>query len=351
MALTFTTTTPSAASVAAVAAIIQSAWRDALTAHASGAWTLVEEWDSAGGTIHHVVVKNSTSVSAVGVDFYVVISRRVSDGEIRVAVGEGYTTGGHVLSTYAARNAAAAAINANGTFTASSYSLAATLPGIGGSGSEPTTGYTSTAVPGASTCKCTTYVTEKMAILSHYLASGNAMTFCAAVGGFGDSLIQAPSVDQPIIGMADLVYPQIGNAALTRHPVEAADATMRYPQQLYPPAVINFPNVGLNQMAVRCGNYYGGDRYQGGRVAACEVGIIMYAPFQNSAGSTPATQSGTLRGKFSALKYGGFADVGVPGDTVVVDGKKHMLIGKNNSNPIAAGQSGPYLALMMDTGA
>jgi hypothetical protein len=354
MALTFTTTTPSGASVAAVAALIQSAWRDALTGHSSGAWTLVEEFDSTSATIHYVVLKNSTSVSGVGADFYVVLARRASDGEMRICVGEGYTTSGHVLSTYAARGAGSPlALNANGTYTTTSFSLGTTLPGIGGTASDPNSGYTGSFPPGASTVKCTTYVTEKMAILSHYLASGTNMTMCFAIGNFADTLIVPPSHDEPIIGCVDLINTSgTVTGALTRHAIEAADSTMKYAQQIWTPAIANFVNCAMNQLAVRCGNYFAGDRYQSGRVAACEVAVVMYSPFA-ATNSSLASQAGSLRGKFRGLRYAAFDAVGVPGDTVVVDGHKHMLITKSTSigGTIAGPISGPPMALVLDTGA
>lgn len=349
MAIVFNTTSPSAASAALVAALVQSAWRDALTGHASGAWTLVEEFDSAGATVHWVVVKNNHLVSGLAVDFYVAIGRRASTGELAVCVGEGYNTSGHVLSTYAARTSSGAtALNADGTYTSSSFTLGAALPS---STNEPMAGYTGGIVPAAATVKQTTHVDATYAILTHYLSSGNAMTHGFMVGEIGSSLIQAPSVDQPIIGVAQVAGTALSPGSLTRHPVEAATSAIKYPQLILSPEIGNFLINAANPAAVRMGNYFGGDRYQGGRVGATEVLMMMYAPFQGAGNSGPEVAGGT-RGKFKAVRFAAVPDVSVPGDTVVIDSKKAMIIAKSTTPGTLSGAvSTTFTGLLMDTGA
>src|SRR5213080_1652008 len=101
MALAFQSTSVSDADAPSAAILAQSAIRDALLAHVSGAWTLVEEFTSAGGATHWVVVKNDHTISGNAFDFYFVIGRDVASGQIRMFLGEVYTTATHTLSAYA----------------------------------------------------------------------------------------------------------------------------------------------------------------------------------------------------------------------------------------------------------
>src|SRR5881394_2765365 len=119
------------ASAALSGAAAQDAWRDALLDHISGAWTLVEEFDSAGATHHWVVVKNTTSVSGGGVDFYVCIGREVATGILGCMVGELYDATTNTLNKYAPRCSSDGTILAGGDYGhpgAQSWVLAAALP-------------------------------------------------------------------------------------------------------------------------------------------------------------------------------------------------------------------------------
>lgn len=117
------------ASAALSGAAAQDAWRDALVGHISGAWTVVEEFDASG--FHWVVVKNTTSVSGAGVDFYVCIGREVATGILGCMVGELYDSATNILSKYAPRSGQDGYILADGSYGhagAQSWTLAGALP-------------------------------------------------------------------------------------------------------------------------------------------------------------------------------------------------------------------------------
>lgn len=339
MALEFNITSPSAASVALVAALVQDDWRDALLDHASGAWTLEEEMTIGG--IHWVIVKNDGTISGVGVDFYVIIGRDAT-GNLSCMVSEVYTAAANVVDKFATRTGSGTiALDADGLYTAAPYTLSTVIPTSTGepraSGNIP---------PGASTLKVATHVTEKYAILSHYLASGTAMSCCLMVGSFGETLIQAPSVDEPIIGVLETTYTSI-MGSLTRHPVEGAISTIKYAQGILSPS--DFILVAENLSAVLTGNYYGADRYQGDQVAACDVLILMGSAFQTGSGSS-ASVAGVKRGRFSGIKHAAAPVAIVPGDTIVIDDKQYLLIQTLARAMASSPTSGPVIALLMDTG-
>lgn len=339
MALEFNTTSPSGASIAAVSALIQSDWRDALLDHVSGAWTLEEEIDVGG--FHWVIVKNESTISGVAVDFYVLIGREVSTGNLGVMISEIYTAAANVMDKFATKINTALSIEADGSYLGAPYTLAASFPTNYG---EPK--ICGQIPPGATTLKVATHVTEKYAILSHYLASGTAMSLCIMVGSFGETLIQAPSVDQPIIGVLETTYTAI-QGALTRHPVEAAIATIKQAQGILSPS--DFILVAENLSAVLTGNYYGADRYQNDQVAACDVLILMGTAFQTGAGSS-ASVAGVKRGRFFGIKHAACPVAIVPGDTIVIDDKQYLCIQTLARAMASSPTSGPVIGLFMDTG-
>lgn len=335
MALAFQSTSISAANAAAAGTAAQSAIRDALLAHVSGAWTLVEEFDSSGGTIHWVVLKNATAQSAVGSDFYVCIGRIVATGQLGVMLSEVYTpTTTHSLGIYVPQSggfSTSQLILADHSYSegtsgaASSYNLGTTLaPGTG----KP---FCSVNTP-AATMRFVTAIEKDYAIV--YLN-----TTAWYIGALTDLMIPGPSVVAATpIGLCDLFQTnQALFGGLTRHPIAAADAPLGAgnSHQLQP---LSANMTWLQRQAVDISVYGGADRYQANRVAASELAALMYGGIvANQTPNTP-TKMGALRGKFKGLRASTFPGAAVIFDTIVVDAKKHIILLDKNTIGNAGGE-------------
>lgn len=321
MAIVFQSTSISGASAAVSGATAQSAIRDALVNHPSGAWTLVEEFDSAGASVHWVVLKNSTAISGVGSDFFVCIGRLVSTGQLCVMVGEIYTAPTHNLNTFAPISGTSTnTILPDGSFSAgtgpgspSSYVLGAALPT--NASANP---FAPTNTP-AATMRFVPIVEKDYAIVSI-----NTNTFY--VGALTDLIVPAPGLVAAIpIGCFDL-FSSNNVGSLTRHPIDAAIA----PLQVASSHGIQPINSGLlaaiQRQALDTGIYLNSDRYQGNRVAASELAAIMIGSNVNTGPNNTAVKLGGIRGKFKNVRVTTYPIAAVVFDTIVVDGRKHIIL-------------------------
>lgn len=98
---------------------------------ASAAWDLVEEFTPATGTCRWYVFKCLASISGLPNDFFVVMGRTLSTGELKFAICENYVTGSHTMSGYLRAGGGTITYDANGR-QQDSYSLS-TVPFPGSS--------------------------------------------------------------------------------------------------------------------------------------------------------------------------------------------------------------------------
>lgn len=98
MAIVFTTGTISQPDAGSVGQAMIEQLRDDLVAHA--AWELVEEFTPASGAVRWYVFRCLATASGLPANFYVVVGRTLSTGELRFAICEDYNATGHVMSFF-----------------------------------------------------------------------------------------------------------------------------------------------------------------------------------------------------------------------------------------------------------
>lgn len=325
MAIAFQSTSISAASAAAAGVAAQSAIRDALVAHASGAWTLVEEFDSAGSTVHWVVLKNSAAISGNGVDFYLVIGRMASTGQLCMMLGEVYTSATDTLSVLVplANNNGSGGTSqtiladfsyaAGAAATPASFALGTTFPS-----SSP--GPLAPVNTAAATMRFVTMIEKEYAII-------HLNTTAWYIGALTDLIVPATGlVAATPIGLCDLFNLGIASfGALTRHPIDAALAPMQaaYTHSLQP---LNNNMALIQRQAVDTAIYLHPDRFQGNRVAASELAAIMQGGAAGTGVNNTPAKLGALRGKFKGLRLATYPSAVALYDTIVVDGRKHIVL-------------------------
>lgn len=322
MGIVSQSTSIAGASAAASGVTAQTAIRDALVGHPSGAWTLVEEFD-AGGTIHWVVVKNSTAISGIGSDFYLCIGRVIATGVMCKMVGEVYTTATHTLGTYVPSSSGSNASNtilADGSYAAGSGGSASTFT-LGTSIAPGSTGPLAPVNVAASTMRFVSIVDTDYAIVN---LNGQTWYF----GALTDLIVPAAGlVAATPIGLFELFSGATPNfGALTRHPIDAALAPMQvsFSHAIQP---ISIAMSAIQRLALDTALYSGADRFQSNRVAASEMAAIMAAANgNNAAANNNASRIGALRAKFKNLRWTTYPGAAVTYDTIAVDGNKHIIL-------------------------
>jgi hypothetical protein len=98
MAIQFNIGTINQPDAASVGFVMSEQIRDDIVAHP--AWDLVEEYTASGGACRWYVFKCLASVSGLSSDFFVVICRNISTGELRCFVCEEYTLATHTAAKY-----------------------------------------------------------------------------------------------------------------------------------------------------------------------------------------------------------------------------------------------------------
>lgn len=320
MAIVYQSTSVSDVSAAAAGILAQNAIRDALLAHPSGAWTLEEEFD-AGGLLHWTVLKNSDSLSDVGFDFYVCIGRVIATGQLGVCLGELYTASTNTLSVFAPRsglyyqNSILADFSySTGGGTPASFTLGSSLPNTD---TQPLCG---TPTP-AATMRFISIVEKDYAM---FLV--NNMLFY--VGALFDDIVPVSGLDAAVpVGCFNVFDGNIGTfGGLTRHPIDPTLAPMAasYVHSLMP---LNIgAHVLVERQAMGTAVWTHPDRFQGGRVAASEFYAIMAAGTQGGNVNNAGEKTGVIRGRFKNLRYTTFPWAATVFDTIVVDGRKHVVM-------------------------
>jgi hypothetical protein len=321
MAIEHQNTSIGNATAALTSAAVQSAWRDALVNHASGAWTLEEEFDGPTAIMHWVVVKCSNSVSGAGTDFYVCIGRRVSDGQMGVMVGEVYIAAANQLSKYVPMSNGTGTILADDTYgnpTAATWTLNDTwVDNFNGNPQFQGSAH-------AATERIFTCVDKDYAIL-------NANNTSFYVGAMTDLIVpKSGLVATPAIACCNLLQSVPGLfGGITRHPIPAADAPLStyYPFALQPIAQQPYiESVAMQDQAFITGVYGFPDRYQGDRVAASEVVGLMRGSYESSYASNDPKKLGVVRAKFKGIRFTTGPKAAVAYDNIVVDSKNHVVI-------------------------
>lgn len=322
MAIEFVSTSVSDADAVAAGILAQSAIRDALLAHASGAWTLVEEFDSAGATIHWVVLKCSDADSDVGFDFHVCIPRLASTGQIGMCVGETYDPALNTLSVYAPKSGQyyQNGIIADGVYAkdannvAAGFTLGASFPT---NVQEPIT-----PVPAALATMRFVSIVEK----DYAIFCVNNVVFY--VGALIDLIVPDANLAAATpVGCFNLLnggVPDFG--ALTRHPLDSATGTplaVNTPHSLFP---IGERRTWLQQVMMGAAMYLHPDRYQDKKVFASECLALMAAGMNGGNANNVGDKVGAIRGKFKCLRIASYPGAVQVFDTIVVDGRKHIVL-------------------------
>lgn len=115
MGKVFTTGTINQPDAGSVGTAMAEKIRDDVVAHA--AWELVEEFTAASGTVRWYVFRCLTGVSGLPADYYVVIGRTLSTGELRFTVCENYTAGGDSMQFFPRRGGSGVTYDAQGRAT------------------------------------------------------------------------------------------------------------------------------------------------------------------------------------------------------------------------------------------
>lgn len=135
MAIVYTTGTINQPDTGSLGLAMIEKMRDDITAHA--AWDLVEEFTAAAGTVRWYVLKCLAAQSGLPSDFYVVLSRTLATGEIRVFICEDYNAGSHTATFYAPGGYSSSFLyDATGRHTVPF--VLSTVPPAGSGGGTPT---------------------------------------------------------------------------------------------------------------------------------------------------------------------------------------------------------------------
>lgn len=208
MAITFTTGTINQADAPSVGQAMAERIRDDAVAHI--AWDLVEEFTAAGGTCRWYVLKCLAAQSGLPLDFYVVMSRTLSTGELRWFICEDYVAGTHTAKYYApGAYSSQFLMDASGRHTVG-YVLDTSPPAGSGGGTPGYTGWT----PSGTSSKWWLCVAE----------DGFTAAFNGASNGFVHAGTYIPLCDMPIAMPIQIMGSggSLGSqGALTRNPAMA----------------------------------------------------------------------------------------------------------------------------------
>jgi len=132
MAAIYTTGTINQPDAGSVGLSMVEKIRDDVSAHAN--WDLVEEFTPASGTVRWYVLKCLGSGNGLGSDFFVVIGRTLSTGELRFAICETYTAASHMMQKFGSRSINTPSLmDASGRLPDAAQFVLGTTPFAGGS--------------------------------------------------------------------------------------------------------------------------------------------------------------------------------------------------------------------------
>lgn len=128
MGILFTTGTINQPDAGSVGLAMAEKIRDDLMAHA--AWDLVEEFTPASGLVRWYVFTCLAAQSGLSSDFYFIMGRTLSSGELRTFICEGYNPATHVASLYASSSGTSTYAYDGSGRTPSTYTLGAAVLSI-----------------------------------------------------------------------------------------------------------------------------------------------------------------------------------------------------------------------------
>jgi hypothetical protein len=310
------------ADAATAGATAQDNWRDALLGHASGAWSVEEEFTSADTTKHWVVMKNDHTISGEDADFFVIIGRTVATGVIGVMVCEEYTAASNTVAKFAPNSQYNNQILVDGQFGASGSAVTYTLGNAWPSNTNGEPIFSAYAA--AATMRLATSIEANYAVLSfnnHWYYVGYLTDLIVPETG----LVATPAIACCEVLQGDDRY----FGSITNHPIKAADAPLTvYNGHALQPIVRSqdIAFVCMQLQAFMTGIYGFEDHYQADRVAASEIAAIMLAMSKSSLATNNANKVGGLRAKFKGLRWTTGPVGAVAYDTIVVDGNKHVVL-------------------------
>lgn len=112
MAKIYTTGTINQPDAGSVGLAMVNKIRDDVIAHA--AWELVEEYTASGGAVRWTVLRCLAAGSGLSADYYVVIGRQLSNGELKFAICEDYNAVGHTMSFFGRSSSGGVTFDAEG---------------------------------------------------------------------------------------------------------------------------------------------------------------------------------------------------------------------------------------------
>lgn len=295
--LLYTTGIVTEANAATVGATMANQIRDDIIAHA--AWSLVEEFTASSGAVNWVVLKCDHTESGLSADFYVVMGRTISTGELRFAICEDYTSATHTMQHFAhGESLTNIAYDVNGrdpnTF------VLGTTAFTGGSGTPLYRSWT----PGGTSSKWWIIAAE----------DGITVAFNGAANGFVHIGAYTPLSALPIDLALQITGSSDNTTGITRNPAVVSTTTYGYALICNGGGSVTAGSVGPI-LGFR-GDLRTGDKLQGDKVPLAEQGITTAA--------FPAdylSAFGWALGKQNRMRIGGTVPAGFAfGDAYDVDG-------------------------------
>lgn len=281
MGIIYTTGTINQPDAASVGLAMAEKIRDDVIAHA--AWDLVEEFTAAAGTVRWYVFKCLATESGLSADFFVIIGRTLSNGELRTFICEQYTQATHTAKYYApgVYLGSYGPYDGLGRYTPD-YILGTTQLAVGGG--LPTFGAW---VPSGTSTKWWITVDN----------DGFTVAFNGASNGYFHFGAYIPLTQMPMllpVQMTASTYWGYGNSnpdygMLTRNPGVAGISFKGTAFAIYSPMWLGFG-----------GEWTANDKLQGDQRNAAELGIAIYS-------STAGDQAGQgyALGKHKRIRGGG----------------------------------------------
>lgn len=307
MARQFTTGTISQPDAGSVGLAMAEKIRDDVIAHA--AWELVEEFTAAAGTVRWYIFKCLSTDNGLGQDFFVVMGRTLSTGELRFSMCESYTTAGHMMQFYTPNGSgsSARAYDASGRY-ANTYPCA-TAPFDTGTSSPAYRSW----VPSGTSTKWWLIVSED--------------TFTVAFNGASNGWVQCGA----FVPLTQLAWPlplllcgmsgtgSVADGFLTRNPA-AANAAAAFMGALIVQGAGGASASAADYLGFRSDLRYN-DKLQNNQRAVAEIGLSI----ASVAGQVDyATSIGSVIGKHKGVRVGasGSAPAGFAfGDAYALSGR------------------------------
>lgn len=274
MPIVFTTGTINEPDAGSVGLSMAEQIRDDIVAHS--AWELVEEYSPASTQVAWTVFKCLAASSGLASDFFVVMARRLSDGQLRFAACEGYNSSTHVMSKYGIGIAQNNYTYDAGGCRTDTYTLS-TTSWPGSDGVSPF--FNSWAPSGTSTKWWLTVDDDGFTVAFNGASNG-----WVHVGAYVP--LSSLTIDPPIevMGSSD------GNGAITRNPSIAGGSNFGYGLSFDR----NFYPLGFR------GDLRYNDRLQDNERPVAECGMVM----TGFSGLTSQSGWGGFLGKHKRMRWG-----------------------------------------------